>query len=112
MRSFVLVMVSSVLLNSAALAGEPLANQRPQFTPQSRIAQSQQREEIDRWQRIQALQARREREEIDRWRRIQTHQARRERAEIDRWRRIQTHQARREREAQQDLNVSSLSHTH
>ena len=62
MRSFVLVMVSLVLLNSAALAGDPLANQGPQFTPQNSAAQFQQREEIDLWGRIQALQARRDQE--------------------------------------------------
>ena len=107
MRSFVLAMASLVLLNSAALAGEPPTGQVPQFTPQGSAAQFRQREEIDRWRRIQALQARRERDEVDRWRRIQTRQARREREEIDHWRRIQSLRAGREREEQQDAHAGS-----
>jgi len=100
MRPFLLMMASLVSLNSAALAGDALVNHR--FTPQSSAAQSEQREELDRWRKIQALQARREREEMDRWRRIQARQARREQEEIDRWRRLQT---RREREAQQGVHA-------
>src|SRR3974377_28655 len=81
MRSFVLAMASLVLLNSAALAGEPPTGQVPQFTPQGSAAQFRQREEIDRWRRIQTRQARREREEIDHWRRIQSIRGGREREE-------------------------------
>ena len=97
----VVIEVQSVLPSYPCLHS-PLVSHGPRFTPQSRAAQSEQREEMDRWRRIQALQARREREEMDRWRRIQARQARREHEEIDRWRRLQT---RREREAQQGVHA-------